>query len=47
MSDLFKGLVYFENNAGKTNVTKTLVYAGNESQTRTAANVVSWSEFAK
>ena len=47
MSDLFRGLIYFENNSGNLNISKTLVYAGNESETRTAANVVSWSEFAK
>ena len=47
MSDLFKGLIYFENNSGNLNISKTLVYAGHESETRTAAKLVSWSEFAK
>ncbi len=47
MSDLFKGLNYFENLVKNQPLTKTLIYAGNQSQPRTGVNVVSWKEFAK
>jgi uncharacterized protein len=42
MSDLFKGMSYFENLAPKLVKSKTLVYAGLENQQRTSENVVSW-----
>ena len=42
MSDLFKGMTYFENLAPQLVKTKTLVYAGMENQQRSNENVVSW-----
>ncbi len=47
MSDLFKGLNYFEKESKKDNLTKTLVYAGRETQSRTAGNVMPWFDFGK
>jgi predicted AAA+ superfamily ATPase len=45
MSDLFKGLKYFKQHSGMTNLKRTLVYTGSESQSRTDADVVPWMEF--
>ncbi len=42
MSDLFKGMSYFENLAPQLVKSKTLVYAGLENQQRSNENVVSW-----
>jgi uncharacterized protein len=47
MSDLFKGLQYFEKNSKRENLTKSLVYAGTDYQERTMANVLPWSAFGK
>jgi len=47
MSDLFKGLQYFEQNSKRENLTKSLVYAGTDYQERTMANVLPWSAFGK
>ncbi|MDO5665112.1 MAG: ATP-binding protein [Bacteroidia bacterium] len=47
MSDLFKGLNYFSNQAKDENLKKTLVYGGLENQQRTIADVVSWKDFGK
>ena len=45
MSDLFKGLQYFKQHSGMTNLKKTLVYTGSDFQKRTDADVVPWMEF--
>ena len=42
MSDLFKGMAYFENLAPQLVKSKTLVYAGMENQQRSSEKVVSW-----
>ena len=42
MSDLFKGMTYFENLAPQLVKSKSLVYAGMENQQRSNENVVSW-----
>ncbi len=42
MSDLFKGLNYFEKIYPEKINEKTLVYAGLENQKRTGLNVISW-----
>ena len=42
MSDLFKGMAYFENLAPQLVKSKSLVYAGMENQQRSNENVVSW-----
>ncbi len=42
MSDLFKGMAYFENLAPELVKSKSLVYAGMENQQRSNENVVSW-----
>ncbi len=42
MPDLFKGLAYFEKISNSEKLSKNLVYAGNEFQQRTAANVMPW-----
>jgi hypothetical protein len=42
MSDLFKGMSYFENLAPQLVKSKTLVYSGLENQQRSNENVVSW-----
>lgn len=45
MPNLFKGLNYYEKISGKTNLSKYLVYGGEESQKRTVATVVPWKDF--
>jgi predicted AAA+ superfamily ATPase len=47
MPDLFKGLTYFETITKKINLKKTLVYAGNELQQRSVAEVLPWKDFGK
>ena len=47
MSDLFKGLTFFEVASGKNNLSKTLVYAGTESQKRSTVDVIPWIDFGK
>ncbi len=47
MPNLFKGLNFYEKISEKTNLNKYLVYGGHESQTRTAATVVSWKKFGE
>lgn len=47
MPDLFKGLTYFETISKKINLKKTLVYAGNELQQRSVAEVLPWKDFGK
>lgn len=47
MPDLFKGLNYFKNESKKENLTTTLVYAGDETQQRTAGSVMPWFDFGK
>ncbi len=44
MSDLFKGLQYFENLAKSKSLTKSLVYTGSESQQRTGTEIISWNK---
>lgn len=46
MPDLFKGLTYYENLNNKQ-MNKTLVYGGNESQTRKYGNVLLWKAFGQ
>ena len=45
LSDMFKGLDYFEKLSGWDNLSKSLVYGGNEAQNRTKAKVIPWKEF--
>lgn len=45
LSDMFKGLDYFEELSGWDNLSKSLVYGGNEAQNRTKAKVIPWKEF--
>lgn len=47
MSDMFKGLTWWENLSGLKDLTKKLVYGGNENQTRSWGNVLPWKEFGK
>ena len=47
MSDLFKGLQYFEQHSKKDKLTKTLVYTGTDFQKRTIADILPWKEFGK
>ncbi|MBP1675811.1 MAG: family ATPase [Bacteroidetes bacterium] len=47
MPDLFKGLTYFETISKKINLKKMLVYAGNELQQRSVAEVLPWKDFGK
>ena len=47
MTEAFKGLTYFENLAKGVSLTKSLVYAGSDSQQRAVANVVPWKFFAQ
>jgi hypothetical protein len=47
MSDLFKGLTFFETASGKNNLSKTLVYAGTEYQRRSTVDVMPWIDFGK
>jgi len=42
MSDLFKGMSYFENLLPHLVKSKSLVYAGMENQQRSTENVISW-----
>ncbi|MDP2158969.1 MAG: ATP-binding protein [Flavobacterium sp.] len=44
-TDLFKEINYFENLAKDEIKSKSLVYAGNDNQKRTNANVLSWNQF--
>lgn len=45
LSDMFKGLDYFEELSGWDNLSKSLVYAGDKAQNRTNAKVIPWKEF--
>jgi hypothetical protein len=47
MPDMFNGLTWWEQVSGKQNLSKTLVYGGNEMQTRNAGEVLPWKEFGK
>lgn len=47
MSDMFKGLSWWENLSGLKDLSKTLVYGGNERQTRSLGEVLPWKEFGK
>ncbi|MFA5045159.1 MAG: ATP-binding protein [Paludibacter sp.] len=47
MSDLFKGLQYFENLSKNDSLIKTLVYTGTDSQKRAGVKVISWMDFGK
>lgn len=47
MSDMFNGLTWWENLSGRKDLLKTLIYGGNESQTRSLGKVLSWKEFGK
>jgi len=47
MSEMFNGLNFFEKESKKNNLTKTLVYAGNETQNRTTGNVMPWFNFGE
>lgn len=45
LSDMFKGLDYFEELSGWDNLSKSLVYGGDKAQNRTKAKVIPWKEF--
>jgi hypothetical protein len=45
MPELFKGLLYYEKESKQESLTKTLVYAGNDSQQRSAGDVMPWFNF--
>lgn len=45
MPNLFKGLNYYEKISEKIDLSKYLVYGGEESQKRTVATVVPWRDF--
>jgi len=47
MSDMFDGLNWLENLSGKKDLIKTLVYGGNEPQTRSLGEVIPWKDFGK
>jgi predicted AAA+ superfamily ATPase len=47
MSDMFKGLNWWEDLSGKKGLRKTLIYGGNENHERSMGNVLSWREFGK
>ncbi|MFA9391752.1 MAG: ATP-binding protein [Prolixibacteraceae bacterium] len=47
MPEMFKGLKWFEENTGLSNLKKILVYGGNEAQQRSYGEVVPWNEFVK
>ena len=47
MSDMFDGLLWWENLSKRKNLSKTLVYGGNERQTRSMGEVVPWKDFGK
>lgn len=44
MTDMFNNLEYFVKISGKTNLTKTVVYAGDENQERSNGDVRSWKD---
>ncbi len=44
MPDMFQELNYFERLSGKKDITKTLVFGGNNSHARTDGEVVSWKD---
>lgn len=44
MTDMFKGLTYFENLAGDSIQSKTLIHTGDFSQKRELGNLVSWEK---
>lgn len=45
MPEMFKGLCYFEQLSGITNLNKTLVYTGDKAQLRTGGKVLPWKFF--
>lgn len=47
MSDMFDGLNRLEKLSGKKDLIKTLVYGGNEQQTRSLGEVIPWKDFGK
>lgn len=47
MSDMFDGLNRLEKLSGKKDIIKTLVYGGNEQQTRSLGEVIPWKDFGK
>lgn len=44
MPKQFKGLLYFETHANKSQLIKQLIYAGDDNQKRSAGNVMSWKD---
>ena len=46
-SDMFNGLIWWENLSGRKDLHKTLVYGGNEQQKRSLGEVIPWKEFGK
>jgi hypothetical protein len=47
MPEMFNTLAYWEKISKRKNLLKTLVYGGNERQTRSAGEVLPWKEFGK
>ncbi len=47
MSDMFDRLNWLENLSGKKDLIKTLVYGGNEQQSRSLGEVIPWKDFGK
>ncbi len=47
MPEMFNTLAYWEKISERKNLLKTLVYGGNERQTRSAGEVLPWKEFGK
>ncbi|MCE4566019.1 ATP-binding protein [Maribellus sp. CM-23] len=47
MSDMFSRLLWWENLTKQKNLTKTLVYGGNERQSRSIGEVMPWRDFGK
>lgn len=47
MPEMFNTLAYWEKISKRKNLLKTLVYGGNEKQTRRAGEVLPWKEFGK
>ena len=47
MPDMFKGLSRFESLSGDKNLSKTLVYGGNERQSRALGEVLPWKDFGR
>lgn len=47
MSNMFRGLLWWENLSKQKNLTKTLVYGGNERQSRNAGEVMPWRDFGR